>query len=78
MSTSIDAALAVGIEIDDQELHVRIKDGRTISVPLGWFPRLANASAAERLDWRLIGEGEGIRWHRIDEDISISALLRGR
>lgn len=78
MSTSIDAALAVGVVIDDQELHVRIKDGRTISVPLEWFPRLAQASVAERSDWRLIGAGEGIRWRRIDEDISISALLRGR
>lgn len=78
MSISIDDAIAVGLVIDEQQLHVRIKDGRTISVPLAWFPRLVDASAEARADWRLIGDGEGIRWHRLDEDISISALLRGR
>ncbi|GAA2936229.1 DUF2442 domain-containing protein [Microbacterium luteolum] len=78
MSTSVDDAVAIGVVIDDQELHVRIKDGRTISAPLEWFPRLASATPAERLDWRLIGAGEGIHWRGLDEDIAISALLRGR
>jgi hypothetical protein len=78
MSTSVDDALAVDVVIDDRELHVRMKDGRTISAPLDWFPRLAGASSADRADWRLIGAGEGVHWRRLDEDVSISALLRGR
>lgn len=78
MSTSVDDAVAVGVVIDERELHVRMKDGRTISVPLDWFPRLVDASAEDRADWRLIGAGEGIHWRRLDEDVSIAALLRGR
>ena len=78
MSTSVDDAVAVGAQIDERDLHVRMKYGRTISVPLSWFPRLADASAEERADWRLIGDGEGIHWRQLDEDISIAALLRGR
>jgi len=78
MSISVDDAVAVGVVIDERELHVRMKDGRTISVPLDWFPRLTDASAEERADWRLIGVGEGIHWPQLDEDVSIAALLRGR
>lgn len=78
MSTSVDDAVAVEAVIDERELHVRMKDGRTISVPLAWFPRLVGASADERSDWRLIGAGEGIHWRQLDEDVSIAALLRGR
>jgi len=78
MSTSVDDAVAVGVVTDERELHVRMKDGRTISVPLDWFPRLVDASPNERADWRLIGAGEGIHWPQLDEDVSIAALLRGR
>ncbi|MEV4736473.1 MULTISPECIES: DUF2442 domain-containing protein [unclassified Microbacterium] len=78
MSTSVDDAHVVDLTTDDLQLHVRIDDGRTLSVPLTWFPRLAAASAAERSEWTLIGAGEGIHWPRLDEDISIAALLRGR
>lgn len=78
MSTSVDDAVAVGVVTDEHELHVRMKDGRTISVPLDWFPRLVDASPNERADWRLIGAGEGIHWPQLDEDVSIAALLRGR
>ncbi|MFK0242818.1 DUF2442 domain-containing protein [Microbacterium sp. NPDC090281] len=78
MSTSVDDAVAVGVVTDERELHVRMKDGRTISVPLDWFPRLVDASPDERADWRLIGAGEGIHWPQLDEDVSIAALLRGR
>lgn len=78
MSTSVDDAVAIGVVIDERELHVRMKDGRTISVPLDWFPRLVDASAEDRADWRLIGTGEGIHWRQLDEDVSIAALLRGR
>lgn len=75
MSISVDDAIAVDVSIDEHEMHVRIRDGRTISAPLAWFPRLANASVAERADWRLIGSGEGIHWNRLDEDVSTAGLL---
>lgn len=75
MSISVDDAVAVGVSFDDREIHVRIRDGRTISAPLAWFPRLATATAAERRDWRLIGSGEGIHWSLLDEDVSIAGLL---
>ncbi|OAN41229.1 DUF2442 domain-containing protein [Microbacterium sp. H83] len=78
MSTPIDDALAVDLAMDDDELHVRIDDGRVVSVPLVWFPRLAGASVVDRSEWTLIGAGQGIHWPRLDEDISIAALLRER
>jgi hypothetical protein len=59
-------------------LTVDLTDGRTISIPLPWYPRLVQASAAERRNWRLIGRGEGIHWPDIDEDISVAALIAGR
>ena len=55
-----------------------MNDGRTISVPLEWFPRLVHATRAERNNWRLIGRGHGIHWEDIDEDISVEGLLAGR
>ncbi|MGO2747013.1 DUF2442 domain-containing protein [Microbacterium sp.] len=78
MSTSIDDVCVVDVHVDHETVHVKVSDGRTISAPLSWFPRLASASVGERADWRLIGAGEGIHWQQIDEDISLSALLRGR
>jgi hypothetical protein len=54
-----------------------LNDGRSIAVPLGWFPRLEHASPHERKNWRLIGNGEGIHWEDIDEDISVEGLLAG-
>jgi len=57
-------------------MHVRLSDGREISVPLEWFPRLRDASEEQRKHWRLIGKGVGIHWEELDEDISVEALLR--
>jgi len=57
---------------------VDLADGRTISVPLTWFPRLAHATPEERNRWRLIGKGEGIHWEEIDEDVSVEGLLAGK
>ncbi|HEV7488067.1 MAG TPA: DUF2442 domain-containing protein [Thermoanaerobaculia bacterium] len=68
---------AVEIGFSDDELIVHLADGRTVSVPLAWFPRLLHASAAERADLRLIGDGEYINWPGLDEDLSVSGLLRG-
>ena len=69
--------LATHVELTDDELIVRLVDGRSVSAPLVWFPRLLNASAEQRKRWQLIGAGEGIRWPDIDEDLSIAGLLRG-
>jgi Protein of unknown function (DUF2442) len=68
---------AVEIGVTDDELVVHLADGRTVSVPLAWFPRLLHASAAERADLRLIGDGEYINWPALDEDLSVAGLLRG-
>lgn len=68
---------AVSVDCTDEELVVVLSDGRTLSTPLVWFPRLVEASAAQRADWRLIGGGEGIRWEALDEDLSVRGLLRG-
>ncbi|MCZ7542584.1 MAG: DUF2442 domain-containing protein [Anaerolineae bacterium] len=56
-------------------LHVQLSDGRQISVPMEWFPRLRDATPAQRQDWRLIGRGVSIHWEDIDEDISVEGLL---
>lgn len=78
MSISVDDAVAVDVTIDDHEMRVRIRDGRTISASLEQFPRLARASVEDRAEWRLIGSGEGIHWNRLDEDVSIAGLLQLR
>jgi hypothetical protein len=69
-------ALAVEVSCSKDTLSVRLTDGRVVSVPLVWFPRLADASPRQRSDWQLIGGGIGVRWEAIDEDISVASLLR--
>lgn len=71
-------ARAVGVEFGADRLHVELKDGRRISVPLGWYPRLLGASAEEREAWELLGDGVGIRWPLVDEDLSVAGILAGR
>lgn len=68
---------AQSVSVSDDELVVHLRDGRTLSVPLVWFPRLSRASAQERGNHRLIGDGDGIHWPDLDEDISVRALLQG-
>ena len=68
-------ALARDVRFDEHMMHVFLQDGRQISVPLEWFPRLRNASEKQRKHWRLIGDGIGIHWPEVDDDISIAALL---
>ena len=65
------------IHCTEDELVVVLTDGRTLAVPLAWFPRLANASARQRSKHELLGNGSGIHWPMVDEDISVSALLTG-
>ena len=69
---------AVGVEVRDDALTVELNDGRAISVPLAWYPRLLHATPKERGSWRLIGRGQGIHWDDLDEDISVEGLLAGR
>lgn len=71
-------ATARQLNIDDDALVVDLADGRTITVPLAWFPRLAHGTLSERENWRLIGNGEGIHWPSLDEDISVRSLLAGQ
>ena len=68
---------ATNVSITDADLIVQLADGRTIIVPLAWYPRLLNASVAQRADYRLIGDGEYINWPQVDEDLTVSGLLRG-
>ena len=70
--------LARSVECTESELIVGLSDGRTISVPLGWFPRLLHGTPAERSRWDLIGAGDGIHWPDLDEDLSVEGLLAGR
>jgi len=70
-------ALAQEVAFTDDEMIVSLVDGRRIAVPLAWFPRLAAASRAQRENWELLGDGEGIHWPDLDEDISVAGLLRG-
>ena len=71
-------ALAQGINVTDDALIADLADGRTIAVPIAWFPRLAHGTLAERSNWRLIAGGEGIHWPDLDEDISVESMLLGR
>jgi Protein of unknown function (DUF2442) len=66
------------VKISDDTLCVDLSDGRSISVPLAWYPRLSHASATERKRWRLVGRGVGIHWKNLDEDISVENLLTGK
>jgi hypothetical protein len=66
-----------GVEVTEDTLIVALNDGRTISVPLAWYPRLANATAAQRGNWQVAGGGYGIHWPDIDEDLNTEGLLRG-
>ncbi len=70
------SVLAIDVRFSDDALTVRLSDGREISVPLEWFPRLRDASPEQRQDWRLIARGIGIHWEAADEDIAVTTLLR--
>ena len=69
---------AQSVTVTDDTLAVELADGRAISRPLAWYPRLAGATPQERNNWRLIGGGAGIHWPDLDEDLSVASLLAGR
>ena len=69
---------ADAVRVTDDTLDVALSDGRSIAVPLTWYPRLLHGTPEERANWRLIGRGDGIHWEDLDEDISVEGLLAGR
>ena len=75
-STSPTAVLAVDVRFSEDALHVRLSDGREVSAPLEWFPRLRDATPEQRERWRFIARGIGIHWEDIDEDIAVATLLK--
>jgi len=77
-AVEIEVPNAENVSVTEDSLSVDLSDGRTVSVPLAWFPRLLHATREERENWRLIGKGQGIHWKDIDEDISVEGLLAGR
>jgi hypothetical protein len=78
LATEIRAATIQNVNVTDDTLMVDLVDGRTISVPLAWYPRLLHGQSEERNNWRLIGKGEGIHWPDLDEDISAENILFGQ
>jgi hypothetical protein len=77
-ATEIEVPSARDVVVTEDALTVALTDGRTLSVPLAWYPRLWHGNAQERRHWRLIGDGRGIHWPDLDEDISVEGLLEGR
>jgi hypothetical protein len=77
-TTEHGAGKALQVTVTEDTLTVDLEDGRSISVPVGWYPRLLSATAEERANWRLIGQGEGIHWPDLDEDVSVENLLTGK
>lgn len=69
--------VAVALTTDDAMLHIRLADGRELSVPLAWYPKLATATPAQRNNYRFIGKGVGIHWPDLDEDLSVLGMLVG-
>lgn len=71
------SSTALRAVVDDETLTFQLADGREVSAPLAWYPRLLHGTSRERQRWRLIGDGEGVHWPELDEDISVENLLRG-
>jgi hypothetical protein len=77
LTIEIRVAQIVDVHITDETLTVDLSDGRTVSVPLAWYPRLVHSTSTERNHWRLIGRGEGIHFSDLDEDISVENIVAG-
>jgi hypothetical protein len=76
-AVKLDISNAVNVSVTDDTLTVELSDGRTISVPLEWYPRLVHGTPQERGNWRFIGGGQGIHWEDLDEDIGVEGLIVG-
>jgi hypothetical protein len=77
-TTELPVVRAQNVTCTEDTLTVELSDGRSISVPLAWYPRLVHGTSDERSNWRLVGQGLGIHWPALDEDISVENLLAGR
>ena len=77
-TVKIEIPSALYVTVTQDTLTVDLNDGRTISAPLAWYPRLLHSTSTERRKWRFIGHGQGIHWEEIDEDISVEGLLAGK
>jgi Protein of unknown function (DUF2442) len=77
-TTDNTVARAQDVTVTEEALTVELSDGRSISAPLAWFPRLMHGTPEERSNWRLIGQGVGVHWSALDEDVSVENLLAGR
>ena len=71
------APAVAGVSVSDEAVQFELNDGRTVSAPLVWYPRLARGTASERAHWRVIGRGEGVHWPDLDEDIGVEGVLAG-
>ena len=78
LTTELQFVRAQHVSITDDSLTVDLSDGRTLVVPIVWFPRLLHGTPEERGNWRLVGNGEGIHWSNLDEDISVENLILGK
>ncbi|MDP2832581.1 MAG: DUF2442 domain-containing protein [Pseudomonadota bacterium] len=78
ITIEVEMPMAVNVSVSEDTLSVDLRDGRSISVPVDWYPRLANGSTKERNNWSLIGPGVGIHWEELDEDISTLGLIEGK
>jgi len=78
LAIGIEKPVAVDVSVTDTSLCVELNDGRSITAPLEWYPRLLHGNAEERNNWRFIADGDGIHWPDLDEDISMDGLLAGR
>ena len=77
-TTEIGVPRATAIEVSEDALSAELSDGRTVAVPLAWYPRLVHATPQERSNWELLGGGQEIHWPDLDEDICVEGLLAGR
>lgn len=77
LAVKLDISDAVDVSVTDDTLTVELSDGRTISIPLEWYPRLVHGTSEERNNWRIIGRGQGIHWEYLDEDISVEGIISG-
>jgi len=78
LSVSVQEPRAQRVTVTEDSVVVDLRDGRTVSAPLAWYPRLLHGTLEERDNWRLIGSGEGVHWPDLDEDLSVDSLISGR
>src|SRR5487761_2770162 len=77
-SLELDVPPVADVRVGPRRLYFHLTDGRTVSAPTDWFPRLAHGSVRERRNWEIVGAGFGVHWPELDEDISVENLLRGQ